>query len=294
MKPGGSEPRKISLVLGSGGARGLAHVGVIRALEERGYSIRSISGCSMGALVGGTYAAGKLDEYEAWARKIDRRGIFSLLDFSLGKGGLVKGDKIIGALRGLVGDLRIESLPIPFTAVASDIVREREVWISEGPLFDAIRASISIPFFFTPFEYRGVRLVDGGVFDPVPIAPTFRDLNDLTVAVSTNGPARPQEAPSGAKAGEEGDSLSARVRQLFGRTRRADDEEDDDWDISFVVSQSFDAMQGVLARQKLAAHPPDVLIEIPQDACGLLEFDRAAELIALGYERACARLDEQR
>lgn len=292
MKTEAPAEKKISLVLGSGGARGLAHVGVIRALEERGYSIRSISGCSMGALVGGIYAAGKLDEYEAWARKIDRRGIFSLLDFALGHGGLVKGEKLMAALRGLVGDLRIESLPIPFTAVASDIVREREVWISEGPLFDAVRASISIPLFFTPFEYRGVRLVDGGVFNPVPVAPTFRDLNDLTVAVSTNGPARRQEVPPGAQAGEEGASLSARIRQLLGRPAKAE-EEDDDWDISFVVSQSFDAMQGVLARQKLAAHPPDVLIEVPQDACGLLEFDRAAELIALGYERACARLDEQ-
>ena len=296
MKGGARAGRTISLVLGSGGARGLAHVGVLRALDERGFSVRSISGCSIGALVGGVYAAGKLDEYEAWARKIDRRGIFSLLDFSLGHGGLVKGEKLMAALRDLVGDIRIDDLPIPFTAVASDIVREREVWISEGSLFDAVRASISIPLFFTPFVYRGVRLVDGGVFNPVPIAPTFRDLNDLTVAVSTNGPARRLEAAAPAaeprEAGE-GTSLSARIRQLFGRPGKAE-EADDAWDISFVVSQSFDAMQGVLARQKLAEHPPDVLIEIPQDACGMLEFDRAEELIALGYERACERLDEQR
>lgn len=292
MRTARPEQKKISLVLGSGGARGLAHIGVLRALEERGYSIRSISGCSMGALVGGAYAAGKLDAYEAWARKIDRRGIFSLLDFSLGHGGLVKGDKLMAALRELVGDIRIDDLPIPFTAVASDIVREREVWISEGPLFDAVRASISIPLFFTPFPYRGVRLVDGGVFNPVPIAPTFRDLNDLTVAVSTNGPARRLEPPAPAEEAREGTSLSARIRQFLGRPGRAE-EADDEWDISFVVSQSFDAMQGVLARQKLAEHPPDVLVEIPQDACGMLEFDRAAELIALGYARACATLDEQ-
>ena len=283
--------RTVSLVLGSGGARGFAHVGVIRSLAERGYEIRSIAGCSMGALVGGIYAAGKLDEFEAWARQIDRLGIFSLLDFSFGRGGLVKGEKLMATLRGLVGETLIETLPVAFTAVAADIAREREVWIDSGPLFDAIRASISMPLFFTPFDYKGVRLVDGAVFDPVPVAPTFRDLTDLTVAVNTNGPpAKASDDPSG-KAREPGGSLSERIRQLFGRAGR-DGTQEDGWDISYVVSQSFDAMQGVIARQKLAAHPAEVVIEIPQNACGILEFDRADELVALGYERASARLAE--
>jgi NTE family protein len=286
--------RSISLVLGGGGGRGHAHIGAIRALEEYGFIVRSISGCSMGALIGGIYAMGKLAEYEAWARQIDRRLVFSLLDLSFGGGGLVKGQKVIGALRELVGEARIEELPIRYTAVASDLEREREVWIDEGPLFEAIRASISLPLFFTPVERAGVRLVDGGIFDPVPMAPTYRDVTDLTVAVSLSGPARgwEPEAP-GIEQVEEASPLTALLKRP---ARRADRGERDDggWDLSYVVSQSIDAMQGLITRYKLAAHPPDVLIEIPRDACGILEFDRAGELIDLGYERARARLAELR
>jgi NTE family protein len=267
--------RGASLVLGGGGARGWAHIGVIRALLEAGLPIGSIAGCSMGALVGGIHATGKLDELEAWARGINRRQIFSLLDLSFGGGGLLKGERVIAALRALVGEVRIEELPVRFTAVAADIEREREVWIDDGPLFDAIRASISLPLFFTPVDRGGVRLVDGGVFDPVPIGPTYRDGTDLTVAVSLSGPASRPEAPPASVGGAD---LPARAR------RRAV------WDLSYVVSQSLDAMQGVITRQKLAAHPPDLLIEIPRDACGLLDFERAAELIALGYELARRRI----
>jgi NTE family protein len=289
--------RNISLVLGGGGARGHAHIGVIRALEEHGFSIRSIAGCSMGALVGGIYAMGRLEEYEAWARRIDRRQIFSLLDLSFGGGGLVKGERVIAALRGLVGEMQIEELPIRFTAVAADIVRGREVWIDRGPLFDAIRASISLPLFFTPADHQGVRLVDGGVFDPVPIAATYRDGTDLTIAVSLSGPpSRQPSDPPVSEQVEEPSGFSARLwRRLPGRGERNGKGEkaersEEPWDLSFVVSQSIDAMQGVITRQRLAAHPPDVLIEIPRDACGVLEFERAAELIALGHELARARV----
>jgi len=287
MRPSGTEEqasppaagpvaRSISLVLGGGGARGWAHIGAIRALQEAGLSIRSIAGCSMGALVGGIHAMGKLPELEAWARRIDRRQIFSLVDISFGGGGLLKGERVIAALRGLVGEVRIEDLPVRFTAVAADIVREREVWIDDGLLFEAIRASMSLPLFFTPVDRNGVRLVDGGVFDPVPIGPTYRDGTDLTVAVSLSGLA----SRSGV-----GPAPAAPDARPPGRPRRRAA-----WDLSYVLSQSLDAMQGVITRQKLAAHPPDLLIEIPRDACGLLDFERAADLIALGYDLSRRRL----
>ncbi len=157
-----SKPKTVSLVLGGGGARGLAHIGVIRALEERGLEVRSIAGCSMGALVGGIHAMGKLGDYERWARQLSRRGMFTLLDFTFGGGGLLRGERLMGALRELVGEAQIEDLPMRFTAVAADLLRDREVWIDRGPLFDAIRASISLPLFFTPVDHGGVRLVDGG------------------------------------------------------------------------------------------------------------------------------------
>ncbi len=180
-----AKKKAVSLVLGSGGARGLAHIGVIHWLEENNYDIRSISGCSMGALIGGIHACGKLDVYEEWVRAISKLDIVRLLDISWGKQGLVEGERIITALKDLVGDRRIEELPIAYTAVASDIKREKEVWLKRGSLFDAIRASISLPLFFTPFEMHGMKLLDGGILNPVPIAPTFEELPRMSRCTRT-------------------------------------------------------------------------------------------------------------
>ena len=141
--------KTVSLVLGSGGARGLAHIGVIEALKEHDYEIASIAGCSVGALIGGIYAAGELDKFEEWVRGVSKLEIVNLLDVAWQSDGLVKGDKIIDKLVDLVGDQQIEDLPISFTAVATDITNGGEVWLSKGRLFDAIRASISLPLFFT-------------------------------------------------------------------------------------------------------------------------------------------------
>ncbi|MCP5156170.1 MAG: patatin-like phospholipase family protein [Ectothiorhodospiraceae bacterium] len=283
----------VSLVLGSGGARGLAHIGVIRWLEEHGYRIRSVVGCSMGALVGGVHAAGKLDEYERWARAITMVEVVSLIDLSWNRAGLVKGDRVIGTLTELVGQARIEDLPIPFTAVACELPEQKEVWIRSGPLFDAIRASISLPMFFTPVERNGAKLVDGGVLNPVPIAPTFGDETELTVAVNLGGAVdgsheieRRAPAPSA-----EADSLRDHVDRFISRLRETvGNRRDDDWSAYDIAHQAFDAMQGTIARLKLAAYPPDVTVEIPRNACGLMEFDRAEEMIALGYERAARSL----
>ncbi len=157
--------RKVSLVLGSGGARGLAHIGVIRWLTEHDYDIVAVSGSSVGALVGGIHAAGKLDEFEKWVRAIRTRDIFKLLDLSFDRDGLVRGERIIETLKDLIGDCCIEDLDIPFTAVATDLRREREVWLNRSPLFDAIRASISLPLFFKPARRGEVMLVDGGILE---------------------------------------------------------------------------------------------------------------------------------
>jgi len=283
----------VSLVLGSGGARGLAHIGVIRELEEQGYKIASISGCSMGALIGGVYAADRLDEFENWIRTITKVDIVKLLDIAWQKHGLVKGDKIINALGELVGDRKIEELPIPFTAVAADIVNEKEIWINSGRLFDAIRASISLPLFFTPVQYKNVYLVDGGVLNPVPIAPTFHDGNDQTIAVNLGGPAEfspgiGEEAPS---SGPESSSLRKRLNRFIGNLQSSSKDDDEkDLDAYDVANQAFDAMQSTIARQKLAAYPPDIVIDIARNACGTLEFDRAAEMIELGRKKAQGQL----
>lgn len=195
--------KTVSLVLGSGGARGLAHIGVIHWLKENGFKIESISGCSMGALIGGVYATGKLDDFERWVNAITKLDIVTLLDLSWGRTGLIKGDKIINTLIDLVGDQLIEDLPISYTAIASDVNSEKEIWIKSGKLFDAIRASISLPLFFTPFNYRGIDLIDGGVLNPVPIAPTFGDETDMTIAVNLGGKVEIKEEQNGAQTSTE-------------------------------------------------------------------------------------------
>jgi len=188
----------ISLVLGSGGARGYAHIGAIEELCAQGFEIRSIAGASMGALVGGVYAAGKLDAYRDWVRALQRIDVLRMLDWTF-RGGLIKGDRIVDKLKSLIGEINIEQLPISYTAVAVDLLAQREVWFSHGPLFDAIRASIAIPTVFRPHRYQGRSLVDGGLLNPVPITPTLRDLTDCTIAVDINAPAEVLNGNGGVK-----------------------------------------------------------------------------------------------
>jgi NTE family protein len=291
------QEKTISLVLGSGGARGLAHIGVIRELEASGFRIAAISGCSIGALVGGIYAAGKLDEFESWINAITKVDIVTLLDLSWGRNGLVKGDKIINTLVDLVGDKTIEELPIPFTAVATDLENEKEVWINSGSLFDAIRASISLPLFFTPVPYKQTHLIDGGVLNPVPIAPTFDDGTDITVAINLGGPLDKsfEEVVDEPPPAADLSPFRKKVRRYIDKWQ-ADDGDGDgkDWSVYDVANMAFDAMQGTIARQKLAAYPPDVVIEIARNACGTLEFDRASQMIELGRQKTRDCIEQAR
>ncbi|EAQ54070.1 MULTISPECIES: patatin-like phospholipase family protein [unclassified Vibrio] len=284
--------KTISLVLGSGGARGLVHVGIIRWLIEHGYQIKSISGCSIGALIGGVYAAGKLDEFEEWVTSIDQSDMAMMLDFSWQSSGIFKGDKIIETLRGLIGEISIEDLPIPYTAVAANVADEKEVWLQSGSLFDAIRASISLPLFFTPHVINGEALIDGGVLNPVPIAPTFGDKTDFTLAVNLGGEPEivqqeviPVSLPTKESNLHEKvvhfiDNLGSSVKSKMSFNFAAYD----------IANQAFDAMQSTIARQKLAAYPADITLEIPRNACGTLEFDRSQEMIDRGYHLAQAKL----
>ncbi|MFZ2445156.1 MAG: patatin-like phospholipase family protein [Syntrophobacteraceae bacterium] len=281
--------KTVSLVLGSGGARGLAHIGVIRWLEENGFKIKSIAGSSIGALIGGVYAAGKLYEYEQWMLSITKVNMVNLLDLSWRKSGLVRGDKLINTLIGLVGEQSIEDLPISYTAVATDVDKRKEIWIRSGSLFDAIRASISIPLFFTPFRCRGIDLIDGGVLNPVPIAPTFGDDTDMTIAVDLGGPPESPEKSSAMTSPSPPPSspFHERINRFINHLKESvTSSSSRDWGAYDIAIQAFEAMQNTIARQKLAAYPPDILIEIPRNACRTLEFDRASEMIELGYRKA--------
>ncbi|WP_178862843.1 patatin-like phospholipase family protein [Thiomicrorhabdus cannonii] len=281
--------KSVSLILGSGGGRGLAHIGVIRWLEENGYRIDSISGCSMGALVGGVYAAGKLDAFENWFKQLTQTDILALLDLAWDRTGLIKGDKLFSVLKEMIGNPDIESLPIKFTAVATDIEHEKEVWLQSGSLLEAIRASIALPMIFTPHQHHGMTLIDGGVLNPVPIAPTFGDRTDLTIAVNLGGKAdktlqlsEPAETrPAWLESLGE---LLSDIKSHFGTQETS--ETPFVWDVYEISNQAFDSMQNSIARSKLAAYPPDVVIDIPRNACGMLEFTLVSPMIQLGYDLA--------
>lgn len=293
-QPLASPHTTVSLVLGSGGARGLAHIGVIQWLLEHGYAIRSIAGSSMGALVGGIYAAGQLEVYVKWVKALERREVLRLLDPAFGLGGLIKGDRIMGLLRELVGNHAIEDLPISFTAVAMDIASGKEVWLRNGDLFNAIRASIAIPLVFTPYHDGERALIDGGVVNPVPIAPTLNDTTDMTVAVSLGGRAEPQplEAVMASMAAADAESdagaptgYRARIHAFIDNLIASKSDEPAVPGMLTVALASMESMQATIARLKLAAYSPDVMVEVPRNACTFGEFWRGAEMIALGRER---------
>lgn len=292
----------ISLVLGSGGARGYAHIGAIEELRAQGFAIRSIAGSSMGALIGGVHAAGKLDTYRDWVLSLQRLDVLRLLDWTLSGGGFIKGDRIIAAVRDLVGDVDIEDLPIAYTAVAVDLDIQREVWFSRGPLFDAMRASIAIPTIFRPYRYQGRLLVDGGLLNPLPVAPTLRDFTDATVAVDVNAPpeplhgndasalATPQHWPAGGAARDDAPSRSSYRRRIAEFIdARIDKREHPDNPREpgalELFGRSLDLVQETITRLKLAAQPPDLLITVPRNACAFYEFHRAGELVELGRLR---------
>jgi NTE family protein len=316
--------RGISLVLGSGGARGYAHIGVIEELLAHGFRIESIAGSSMGALIGGVYAAGKLDAYRNWVGSMQRYDVWRMLDWTLTGGGFIKGDRIIEAMRDLVGETNIEDLSIPYTAVAVDIDAQREVWLSRGSLFDAIRASIATPAIFRPHRYQGRTLVDGGLLNPVPVSATLRDLTDCTIAVDVNALAEPLDSEATAAgpvtAADRTSTVSIEDRNP-GVAGQASPEVLDRQDIAAparvasrywkkfgklldsvserrghravvlepglveLFVRSLDTVQATITRFKLAAQPPDLLITIPRNACAFYEFHRAEELIEIGRRR---------
>ena len=313
---------RVALALGSGGARGYAHIGVIEELHERGHEIVGIAGSSMGALVGGLEAAGKLDEYTSWASSLTQRAVLRLLDPSLTSAGVLRAEKVLEAVREILGDITVEQLPIPFTSVATDLIAGKSVWLQRGPVDDAIRASIAIPGVITPHVLDGRLLADGGILDPIPMAPIAAANAEMTIAISLGG-----DDPGGHPEPEVRstaerwnrlwrntsasllDTKAARslletpsARAWLSRFSTIGDEEAEPVTPesaehvpklgSFeVMNRTIDIAQSALARHTLAAYPPDLFIEVPRSVCRSLDFHRAAEVIEVGRELAAAALD---
>jgi NTE family protein len=324
-----TERTRVALALGSGGARGYAHIGVIQVIEERGHEIVSLAGSSMGALVGGLHAAGKLDAYTTWVRGLRQRDVVRLLDLSISAPGAIRAEKVVARVRELLDGARIEDLPIAYTAVATDLYARKEVWFQRGPVDAAIRASIAIPGVITPVMLNGRLLADGGLTNPVPIAPTSSSRAEVTIGVSLAGESRgpevggaPVQETAEARPMEEWtDRFRAGASQLldrdvvrsvlgrFGANPGPVPVEEveklpavTDVDGPFgtlppgmgkfdMMYQSLDAMQSVLMRYRLAGYPPDVLVTVPRDACRSLDFHRASEMIHLGRKLTEEALD---
>jgi len=284
--------RPVNLVLGSGGAKGLAHIGVIHELLAQDYRICSVTGCSMGALVGGFYVAGELDNYEKWVRQLTRWDVLRFMDITMGSfNGVMKGDRIMEKLSEWIGDIQIDDLDVPFTAVAADIISRKEVWIRNGSLVDAIRASVSMPGLFTPQLIKNRILVDGGILNPLPVPPATIDSDMKTVAVSLAGSnvhnpfGKEIELSETGKDSNDGnhkliEGFLESLSKKFGSERK--DKEDKTPSMTDVMLGMFSTMQDTLARHRLASNPPDILIEIPANICSTHEYYLAKELIPAG------------
>lgn len=275
---------KIALALGSGGARGIAHIGVIRELIKYGFEISSISGTSMGALVGGIYAAGKLDEYESWMRSLSKRNVFNLVDFTMSTQGIIKADRVLKEIQKFIPDRQIEELPVKYAAVATDIKNREEVIMTEGSLFEAIRASISIPLVITPVKKNDTLFVDGGVLNPVPVNRVSRQADDLLIAVNVNAYIpyqKPVEITQESGSFEQLisaklSSFQNKLDSLFPASKK------ESTGYLNLVGDTSGLMLSQITKLTLELNPPDLLIEISRYACGTFDFYKAQELIDLG------------
>lgn len=279
--------KKIALVLSGGGARGLAHIGAIETLESHGYEITSIAGCSMGALIGGMYAAGKLPEVKDWVLALDRRKVLSLVDFSLSLTHLVKGDRVMEALKEIVPDVNIEDLPIPYTAVATDWNSGKEVVFDHGSLYDAIRASISIPLFLNPVRREEMLLVDGGLVNSLPLNRVVRHSGDLLfgINVSTHD--------------YQGELLMQQFveRKLLSKSMPAAVmnrimKHFEGININYVtlLMRTIAIMLEQNTRQQILISRPDLVVQVPMKRYGVFDFDKAAAILQIGKHKTSRAL----
>lgn len=281
--------RNVALVLSSGGARGFAHIGAIKVLVSEGYNITSVAGTSMGALIGGIYASGHLKQFEEWVETLDRIEVLKLTDISVSRKGLVRGKKIIDAIKEIVPDCNIEELPIPFCAVATDLLKGEEKVFTTGSMFDAVRASISIPTFFQPFRKENVYFVDGGLVNPIPINRVARSGDDILAVVNVNSPLPPE--PYEKEEHHYSNLLMGRIRKLQVKLgNQIPKNKSDNIGILNLTNRSIGIMLNRIADLTLANHNVDIMIEISRASFGTYDFYKAAEIIRAGEAAAVRAL----
>lgn len=282
--------KKVHLVLGSGGARGIAHIGIIEELEKQGYEIIEVIGCSMGAVVGGIYCAGQLPEYKKWMLSLTKKGVFDLLDFTFTSHGFVKGERLFSKHIEVTGNQKIEDFKIPFTAVATDMRHHEEVYFKEGDLFKALRASVSIPGIFTPIVDDDRVLVDGGVLNPLPVNLVNKREDAIVVAVDINSRTIVEELLIKEEKKERKkywfeNILPDSIKELT----KSEEKKKESFSVFELMESTFSFTQDRLTSVMVEHYKPDILVEIPRDTCDTFEFHKAKQLIDIGsraFQRA--------
>lgn len=289
--------KDIALVLSGGGARGIAHIGVIEVLEEYGYNIKSIAGTSMGAVVGGIYALGKLNEFKEWLFKLDRTAVFRLVDFTLlGGAGFVKGEKVLNTIKGFTQDANIEDLQVDYCAVATNIDKQIEVVFKSGSLFEAIRASIAIPTVLTPVKTEEGHLVDGGILNNLPLDHVQRHKNDQLFAVNVNAEI-PNLLPEVLETNKEPIEKSAYQKRMEEFTEMVSKlipsrKKNDSLGYFDLINDTINVVVNANAIQSIKFHKPDLVFKISNKSANTFDFFKAEELYEIGRYVAQQELSE--
>ena len=294
MKNEAEVKKKVSLVLSGGGARGIAHIGVIEELEKQGFEVTSISGTSMGALVGGIFAVGKLQEYKNWMYTLDKIDVFKLIDFTLSSQGLIKGDRVFKKMKEFIPDMNIEELKIHYTATATDIINKKEVVFTKGSIYEAIRASIAIPTVLTPVKRDKSLLVDGGVMNNVPINHVKRTRNDILIVVYVNAVIPVYKPFISKKEKDKKQSIYLKKIKQFQDQLHIIHPKSKHEKLGYfdLINKSISLLTDHISRLSIEKYPPDILIEVSHDACGTYDFYKAEELVEIGRYATVKSINE--
>ena len=275
--------KNVALVISSGGARGLAAIGIIEELEKQGYKVTSISGCSIGSLIGGMYASGNLSKFKDWVIQLDKKDVFRLMDFTINHQGVLKGDKIFNEIKTIFQDIEIENLPVPYSAVAVDLISHTEYVFKSGSLFNAIRASCAIPSIVTPIKIKNKVLVDGGIINPLPLSHVKRTKDDILICIDLNS-FEPDHHKTESSYLIDYDkyirSLSSYLPiniDNFSLTKSGKVGGFFD-----IAGRTFQIMQDKIIQDSIEKHKPNIVINVPRSSSSMFDFFKANELINLG------------
>ena len=285
---------KVSLVLSGGGARGIAHIGVIEELENQGFEIISISGTSMGALVGAVYSIGKMEEFKNWTYTMDKLDVFKFIDFTFSSQGLVKGDKVFKKMKEFIPDINIEDLKIHYSATATDITNKKEVVFTKGSIYEAVRASIAIPTVFTPVKIENSILVDGGVINNVPINHVKRTKGDILIVVHVNADV-PVYMPSISIDEENKKQSKYRTKiEMFQNELNKTNPKTKNEKLGYfkLINKTVGLLTCQISKMTIEKYPPDILINVSRESCDIFDFYKAEELVEIGRHAAIESLKE--